>query len=53
MRSGESLVLELEDGGQWALDLNRSAHALVGRRVRLEGIRSGFNLIDVDRIERA
>jgi hypothetical protein len=53
LRSGQGLVLEMDDGGQWAHDAGRRAHALLGQRVTIEGTRSGFNLIDVERIERS
>ncbi len=41
-------VLQIDDGGTWALDLNNDAQDLLGRRVRIEGLRSGFDRIDVD-----
>ena len=50
MRSSQGLVLEMDDGGCWTLDIGRRAHALLGQRVTIEGTRSGFNLIDVERI---
>lgn len=53
MRSGKNFVLEMDDSGQWTLDVGRRAQLLVGHRVTLEGTRSGFNLIDVERIERS
>lgn len=45
------LSLRVEGGGTWQLDGNRRMHALVNRRVRVEGVRSGFDLLDVVRIE--
>lgn len=46
-------VLQIDDGGTWALDLNSDARDLLGRRVRIEGIRSGFDRIDVEWIDAA
>jgi hypothetical protein len=46
-------VLRLDDGGEWRLDVAQSASRYLGLRVRVEGTRSGFNLIDVLKVERA
>lgn len=48
MNSKRGLVLQIDDGGVWALDHNRHAAKLVGLRVVVEGTRSGFDRIDVD-----
>lgn len=45
------LTLQLEGGGRWRLDAKRNAHKLVGQRVRLTGIRDGFDLLYVKSIE--
>ncbi|MDR2856362.1 MAG: DUF5818 domain-containing protein [Novosphingobium sp.] len=45
--------LEMNDGGIWQLDVSGSAHSYLGRKVRVEGTRAGFDLIDVHRIEPA
>jgi len=42
--------LEMEGGGVWQLDIAGSAHRYLGQRVTVEGVRSGFDLIDVERI---
>lgn len=42
--------LEVDGGGIWQLDVRRSARKLLGQRVTVEGIRSGFDLLDVERI---
>lgn len=47
------LVLDVEDGGTWRLDVERGARRLLGQRVRVEGIRDGFDLLAVKRIDRA
>ena len=48
-------ALDMPGGGVWRLDLGWSwrARRLVGRRARVEGIRSDFDLIDVKRIRAA
>lgn len=50
MRTHRGLVLEVDGGGTYALDVGRSARELVGRRVTVEGKRAGFDLLDVERI---
>jgi len=47
------IVLDAEDGGTWRLDAGRGARRLLGERVRVEGIRDGFDLLAVERIDRA
>lgn len=41
------LVQLRDDGGRWRLDVTPDAELLVGRRVRITGMRSGFDLMDV------
>jgi hypothetical protein len=41
-------VLKVDDGGIYALDVDRSARKLLGQRVTVEGVRSGFDRLDVD-----
>lgn len=53
LEHGGGLVLDVEDGGIWRLDADRSARRLLGERVRVEGIRDDFDLLAVERIERA
>jgi len=43
-------ALRMDDGGQWRLDLPGPADRHIDRRVTLERIRSGFDLLDVHRI---
>lgn len=45
--------LHVDGGGVWALDVAWRARKLRGRRVIVEGIRSGFDRLDVDRIRLA
>jgi len=47
------LVLQVEGGGTWRLDAGRHARRLLGERVRVKGIRDGFDLLSVERIDRA
>ncbi len=51
LRDGFRVILRVEGGGEWQLDL-RFRHGMpLGRRVRVKGTRSGFNLIDVDELQ--
>ena len=47
------LVINVEGGGTWRLDAGWRARRLLGKRVRVEGIRDGFDLLAVERIDRA
>lgn len=48
-------TLRRDEGGRWRLDvgfwLGRKARKLVGKRVRVVGKRSGFDLLDAESIE--
>ncbi|WP_082438924.1 MULTISPECIES: DUF5818 domain-containing protein [unclassified Sphingomonas] len=48
------LVLRVDGGRRWRLDVGPilawRARRLVGKRVRVEGVRDGFDLLDVGRI---
>jgi len=50
---GPHLVLARDDGGRWRLDGPARLEKLVGRRVRVLGVRSGFDLLDVRRFDPA
>ncbi|RYD98937.1 MAG: hypothetical protein EOP50_04620 [Sphingobacteriales bacterium] len=50
MQEPQGLVLDVDGGGVYALEVRRSAHKLVGLRVIIEGERSGFDLLEVSRI---
>lgn len=50
LREGSGIVLIRNDGGRWRLDVHPLNEALLGRRVRVHGVRSGFDLLDVRRI---
>jgi hypothetical protein len=47
MTSARGLVLSLADGCVWALDTDATAKRFLGQRVIVEGVRSGFDRIDV------
>ncbi len=47
----EGLVLDVRDGGTWRLEAGWRARRLLGRRVRVTGIRDGFDLLAVQTIE--
>ena len=42
--------LEIDGGAVWFVDLPRRGWRMTGQHVTVEGTRSGFNLLDVDRI---
>jgi hypothetical protein len=46
-RDAGFLILQRDDGGQWRLEVDAPAERLLGRRVRIEGVRSGFDLLEV------
>ena len=51
-RTRVGYALEMPDGGVWQLDVGWSWNARrnLDRRVTVEGVRSGFDLLDVTRI---
>lgn len=52
-KEGAWLVLRRDVGGRWRLDCDCEVKTLLGSRVRVRGIRSEFDLLDVTSIERA
>ncbi|WP_311270362.1 DUF5818 domain-containing protein [Sphingobium sp. WCS2017Hpa-17] len=46
-------ILHVSDGGKWRLDISGSFRHLLGHKVRVQGTRSEFDMLDVDRIERS
>lgn len=46
--SERGLLLEIDDSGVWALDAEPDDQCLAGRRIRVEGIRCGFDRIEVE-----
>ncbi|MES2288158.1 MAG: DUF5818 domain-containing protein [Pseudomonadota bacterium] len=53
MTSARGLLVEVDDGGIYALDTDPDAKDLVGHRVTIEGVRSGFDRIAVEWIGQA
>ena len=53
LQDGPTATLQRSDGGVWRLSLDPADCILLGQRVRLEGVRIGFDLLDVVKIERA
>jgi len=51
LRGNYGLVLRRDDGGEWRLDAPYKAKRYVGRRVCIDGVRDGFDLLAVQRIE--
>lgn len=49
LRQRGRLILQRDDGGFWILEVD-DPEPMLGRRVRVEGIRSAFNSLDVSRI---
>lgn len=49
LRHGASLILRVDDGGEWRLDAPARAGKSVGRRVRVTGVREGFDLLAISR----
>ena len=45
------LTLRRDAGGTWRLDAPQRARKLVGKRVRLEGFRAEFDLLEVKAID--
>lgn len=52
LENGLYPILRVDGGGEWRLDIGRRHRSLLGLRVRVNGTRSGFDMLDVDRIER-
>ena len=50
LRQRGRLILQKDDGGFWVLAADPLAEESLGRRVRVEGVRSGFNELEVARI---
>lgn len=53
LRQRGGLILQRDDGGRWRLSADADAEQLLGQRVRVEGLRSGFDLLEVTRIIRS
>jgi hypothetical protein len=53
MTSARGLILEVDGGGVYALDADPDAAKYLGHRVTIEGVRNGFDRLDVDWIGKA
>jgi hypothetical protein len=47
------LILQRDDGGRWRLEAEPGAEEFLGRRVRVKGVRSGFDVLEISRIVEA
>jgi hypothetical protein len=47
LREGAWLILQRDDGGRWRLKADPGAEKMLGRRVQVDGVRSGFDGLDV------
>ncbi|SES13518.1 DUF5818 domain-containing protein [Sphingobium sp. YR768] len=46
-------MLRVDDGGEWRLDISGRYRHLLGKRVRVTGKRSDFDMINVEKIDLA
>ena len=52
LNSSRGPILQMDDGGVWALDIDDYQPSL-GARITVEGIRTGFDRLDVEWFQRA
>jgi hypothetical protein len=52
LREQDWVILQRDDGGRWRLDVDARCEELLGLRVRVEGVRSDFDLLQVSRMVR-
>ncbi|WBQ18927.1 MULTISPECIES: DUF5818 domain-containing protein [Sphingobium] len=45
--------MRVDDGGEWRLNCIKSCRHLLSQRVRILGLGSDFDMIDIERIEPA
>ncbi|WP_416385196.1 DUF5818 domain-containing protein [Sphingomonas sp. LY54] len=50
LRQRGRLILQRDNGGRWRLEADAETEQYVGQRVEIEGIRSGFDVLDVVRL---
>ncbi|WP_339348675.1 DUF5818 domain-containing protein [uncultured Sphingomonas sp.] len=53
LREGRALTLQRDGGGRWRLDAPHKLEKLSGCRVRVIGVRDGFDLLAVERFDLA
>jgi hypothetical protein len=46
-------ILRVDGGGVWTLDPDRALRKWLGKRVTIEGVRTGFDFLSVERITAA
>ena len=51
LRVGGGFALRRDTGGLWRLDLHRTPVDLVGKRVRVIGVRTGPDRVDVEGVQ--
>lgn len=51
LRVGGGFALKRDAGGLWRLDLHRTPVDLVGKRVRVIGVRTGDDRVDVEGVQ--
>lgn len=52
-QSARGYVLRVDGGGVWTLDPDRALHSWLGKRVTIEGERTGFDFLSVEYIAAA
>lgn len=50
LQEGGVLILQRDDGGRWRIEEDRKVRRYLGRRVAVEGVRSGFDWLTVENI---
>ena len=50
LRERGSFILNRDDGGRWRLNADPDVERMLGKRVRVEGVRSDFDVLEVSRI---
>jgi hypothetical protein len=51
LRVGGGFALKRDSGGLWRLDMHRTPVDLVGKRVRVIGVRTGVDVVDVEGVQ--
>ncbi len=52
LRQRGGLILQRDGGGRWRLEVDQDVEELVGSRLRVEGVRSDFDVLHVARMIR-
>ena len=51
LENGLYPIIRMADGGEWRLEVPKRHKHFLGTRVKVTGMRDGFDLLAVDRIE--